>query len=129
LASPTTERRWEGRHAAFCAIFFLVIFVAALIGQAIAGHSLYNQEQLAHGEGTVSLWRYVTSSSFGPEPGLLAVRLDVLRPAVGVHKAHGGCLLLGVPLLRLLGGDRIDDAMRAARLEDGLAALRAGDRR
>jgi hypothetical protein len=46
-------------------IFFLVIFVAALIGQAIAGHSLYNQEQLAHGEGTVSLWRYVTSSSFG----------------------------------------------------------------
>ena len=46
-------------------IFFLVIFVAALIGQAIAGHSLYNQEQLAHGEATVSLWRYVTSSSFG----------------------------------------------------------------
>jgi hypothetical protein len=46
-------------------IFFLVIFVAALTGQAIAGHSLYNQEQLAHGEATVSLWRYVTSSSFG----------------------------------------------------------------
>jgi hypothetical protein len=46
-------------------IFFLVIFVAALIGQAIAGHSLYNQEQLAHGEEAVSLWRYVTSSSFG----------------------------------------------------------------
>ena len=46
-------------------LFFLVIFVAALTGQAIAGHSLYNQEQLAHGEGTVSLWRYVTSSSFG----------------------------------------------------------------
>jgi hypothetical protein len=46
-------------------IFFLVIFVAALIGQAIAGHSLYNQEQLAHGEETVSLWRYMTSSSFG----------------------------------------------------------------
>jgi hypothetical protein len=46
-------------------IFFLVIFVAAVTGQAIAGHSLYNQEQLAHGEETVSLWRYVTSSSFG----------------------------------------------------------------
>jgi Domain of unknown function (DUF6766) len=29
-------------------IFSLVIFVAALTGQAIAGHSLYNQEQLAH---------------------------------------------------------------------------------
>jgi hypothetical protein len=32
-------------------IFFGVIFVAALTGQAIAGHSLYNEEQLAHGEG------------------------------------------------------------------------------
>jgi hypothetical protein len=46
-------------------IFFGVIFVAALIGQAIAGHSLYNDEQLAHGESGISLLRYVTSSSFG----------------------------------------------------------------
>jgi hypothetical protein len=46
-------------------IFFGVIFVAALTGQAIAGHSLYNEEQLAHGEGGVSLLRYVASSSFG----------------------------------------------------------------
>jgi Domain of unknown function (DUF6766) len=46
-------------------IFFGVIFVAALTGQAIAGHSLYNQEQRAHGEGAVSLLRYVASSSFG----------------------------------------------------------------
>jgi hypothetical protein len=46
-------------------VFFLVIFVAALIGQAIAGHSLYNDEALAHGDAAISLWRYVTSSSFG----------------------------------------------------------------
>jgi hypothetical protein len=46
-------------------IFFFVIFVAALIGQAIAGHSLYNQEQLDHGGDPVSIWRYVTSSAFG----------------------------------------------------------------
>jgi hypothetical protein len=46
-------------------IFFGVLFVAALTGQAIAGHSLYNEEQLAHGEGGISLLRYVTSSSFG----------------------------------------------------------------
>jgi hypothetical protein len=46
-------------------LFFLVIFVGALIGQAISGHSLYNQEQAAHGEPGVSLWTYVTSSSFG----------------------------------------------------------------
>jgi hypothetical protein len=46
-------------------IFFLVLFVGALIGQAIAGHSAYNNDQLAHGEATVSLWHYVTSSAFG----------------------------------------------------------------
>jgi hypothetical protein len=46
-------------------IFFLVIFVAALVGQAIAGHSLYNEQQLTHGGEGISLWRYVTSSSFG----------------------------------------------------------------
>jgi hypothetical protein len=46
-------------------VFFFVIFVAALIGQAIAGHSVYNDEALAHGDAAISLWRYVTSSSFG----------------------------------------------------------------
>jgi hypothetical protein len=46
-------------------LFFLAIFLAALIGQAIAGHSLYNQEQAEHGAQEVGLWTYVTSSSFG----------------------------------------------------------------
>ena len=46
-------------------LFFLVIFIAALVGQAIAGHSLYNQEQATHGEPAVGIWTYVTSSSFG----------------------------------------------------------------
>ena len=46
-------------------LFFLVIFLAALSGQAIAGHSLFNQEQLSHGEAPISLWRYLSSSSFG----------------------------------------------------------------
>jgi hypothetical protein len=46
-------------------LFFLAIFLAALVGQAIAGHSAYNQDQLAHGEEAISLGRYVTSSSFG----------------------------------------------------------------
>jgi hypothetical protein len=45
-------------------LFFLVIFLAALAGQAIAGHNLYNEEQAAHGEGTISLWRYLSSSHF-----------------------------------------------------------------
>jgi uncharacterized protein DUF6766 len=46
-------------------LFFFAIFLAALIGQAIAGHSLFNQEQADHHEATVSFWTYVTSSSFG----------------------------------------------------------------
>jgi hypothetical protein len=46
-------------------LFFLTIFLAAIIGQAIAGHELYNQQQLEHGEQAVSLWEYVTSSEFG----------------------------------------------------------------
>jgi hypothetical protein len=46
-------------------LFFLAIFILALIGQAIAGHSLFNQEQATHGDPAVSLWTYVTSSAFG----------------------------------------------------------------
>jgi len=46
-------------------LFFLTIFLAALIGQAIAGHDLHNQEAAAHGGDSMSFWRYVTSSDFG----------------------------------------------------------------
>jgi hypothetical protein len=46
-------------------IFFGVLFLAALVGQAVAGHIAYNHEQLAHGEATISLGRYLTSSAFG----------------------------------------------------------------
>jgi hypothetical protein len=45
--------------------FFLVLFLSAVVGQAIAGHSAYNNDQIAHGEATVSMWDYVTSSAFG----------------------------------------------------------------
>ena len=46
-------------------LFFLAVFLAAITGQAIAGHSLYNQEQLEHGGEAISLGRYLTSSHFG----------------------------------------------------------------
>jgi hypothetical protein len=46
-------------------IAFGLMLVAALIGQAIAGHNLYNEEQLAHGGDAISLGRYLTSSHFG----------------------------------------------------------------
>jgi hypothetical protein len=45
-------------------LFFLFIFLAALLGQAIAGHDLYNSEALAHEEPTISLWRYLSTSDF-----------------------------------------------------------------
>jgi hypothetical protein len=46
-------------------LFFLAIFLLALGGQAVAGHNLYNEEALAHGGDPISLWRYLSSSSFG----------------------------------------------------------------
>jgi Domain of unknown function (DUF6766) len=44
---------------------FGLLFLACLVGQAIAGHLAYNQDQLAHGGGAISLGRYLTSSDFG----------------------------------------------------------------
>ena len=46
-------------------LFFLAIIVAALVGQAIAGHVLQNQELTEHGAPPVGFWDYVTSSAFG----------------------------------------------------------------
>jgi hypothetical protein len=46
------------------ALFFLVIFVAALVGQAFAGQDGFNHAQVAHHGEPVTLWRYVTSSSY-----------------------------------------------------------------
>ena len=46
-------------------LFFLAIFVAALIGQSIAGHAEYNSEAIAHGSETLSFWSYVVSVDFG----------------------------------------------------------------
>jgi Domain of unknown function (DUF6766) len=46
-------------------IFFGVLLLAALIGQAFVGHDVYNQEQLAHHGSPISFGRYLTSSSFG----------------------------------------------------------------
>jgi membrane protein implicated in regulation of membrane protease activity len=47
------------------ALFFAVLFVGSLVGQAIAGHAAYNADQLAHSGETISLWRYLSTSSFG----------------------------------------------------------------
>jgi hypothetical protein len=46
-------------------VVFLAIFLSTLVGQAVAGHDKYNDDQEAHKEPPISLGRYVTSSSFG----------------------------------------------------------------
>src|SRR3954453_4621044 len=51
------------RHNAL-ALFFAAIFLAALIGEALVGHADYDQQQIASGLATVSLGRYLTSSTF-----------------------------------------------------------------
>jgi hypothetical protein len=45
-------------------VSFLAIFLASLAGQALVGHADFNHDQVAHQDETISLWRYVTSSSY-----------------------------------------------------------------
>jgi hypothetical protein len=46
-------------------ICFLLLFFAALIAQAIAGHAAFNDDQLQHGGQDISIWSYVVSASYG----------------------------------------------------------------
>src|SRR4051794_27020899 len=56
-------RRFVREHS--LSLFFLALFLAALAGQAIAGHAEHNNDAAVHGDSAVSLWRYVSSSDFG----------------------------------------------------------------
>jgi hypothetical protein len=46
-------------------IVFLALFLAALILQALAGHADFNEDQVRHGNPSMSLGRYLVSSEFG----------------------------------------------------------------
>ena len=48
-------------------VFFALIFLASLAGQALVGHSDFNHGQIAHHGDPVSLGRYVLSSDFGAD--------------------------------------------------------------
>jgi len=48
-------------------IVFLVIFLASLAGQAIAGHGQFNHDQLLHHGDPISLGRYLTTSQFAAD--------------------------------------------------------------
>src|SRR5688572_10394826 len=45
-------------------LVMLSLFVLTLVGRLMAGHSAHNAEQEAHGQSTVSVGEYVTSSDF-----------------------------------------------------------------
>ena len=45
-------------------LFFGLIFLLALLGQAITGHALYNEEQLTSGLEQISFAQYLVSSNF-----------------------------------------------------------------
>jgi hypothetical protein len=46
-------------------IVFGLMFLAALVGQSIAGHAKFNDDALAHHEHTISYAHYLLTSSFG----------------------------------------------------------------
>jgi uncharacterized protein DUF6766 len=46
-------------------IVFLLLFLAALTGQGLAGHADFNEDQVRHGDPEMSLSRYLVSSEFG----------------------------------------------------------------
>ena len=50
--------------ASSLSIFFFVLFVLALVGQAIAGWLQFNDQQLASGMGEIGLSRYLVSADF-----------------------------------------------------------------
>jgi hypothetical protein len=54
--------RWIKENS--LALTFLVLFLLAVAGQAVAGLFHYNDEQTAQGGEPVSLWSYVASSSY-----------------------------------------------------------------
>jgi hypothetical protein len=48
-------------------IFFLAIFLASLVGQAIAGHAQFNHDQILHHGDAISFGRYLTTSQFAAD--------------------------------------------------------------
>jgi hypothetical protein len=48
-------------------IFFLIIFLASLAGQAVAGHAQFNHDQILHHGDAISFGRYLTTSQFAAD--------------------------------------------------------------
>jgi hypothetical protein len=46
-------------------LFFGTLFLLTVVAQSVVGHSVFNDEQVAHGDEAISFGRYVFSSHFG----------------------------------------------------------------
>jgi hypothetical protein len=62
--SPTKDRQGFLRENSLSLVFG-ALFLAALIGTAIAGRIEHNAEAALHGGNAMSFWSYLTSSAFG----------------------------------------------------------------
>jgi uncharacterized protein DUF6766 len=61
------RRRSRARRFLFengLSLFFLGLFLAALVGQAVAGHQVFNADRDAHGGSPISFVHYLTTSHF-----------------------------------------------------------------
>jgi hypothetical protein len=58
-------KRWLRENS--LGLVFGLLFLIVLVGEAFAGHSQYNQQQLTQGLPPISLGRYVTSASFAAD--------------------------------------------------------------
>jgi hypothetical protein len=62
MAAPGRLRRFLRENS--LSLFFLVLFLASLAGQALAGWKQFNAQQIAEGLGTLPLGRYLLSADF-----------------------------------------------------------------
>jgi hypothetical protein len=46
------------------AIAFFVLFFASMALHAVGGRAAYNEQQAEHGQATISVWHYLTTSQF-----------------------------------------------------------------
>jgi Domain of unknown function (DUF6766) len=46
-------------------LFFGVLCVLTMLGDALVGHRVFNEEALQHEQPTISFWRYLVSADFG----------------------------------------------------------------
>jgi len=55
-------RRWLGDHS--LSLSFAFLFIVALAGQSVAGHSSYNSERSMHGLSALGYFRYLRTGNF-----------------------------------------------------------------